>query len=101
MDSFFDSSVSSLIAMLPGFSDSFARVRFPGGIIPENVDQCVDTLGWLVVFEFIALSSTVYLLAPIIFPLISNFFNRLSLVIGAFAEAVVVVAYVDEDPVFV
>lgn len=100
MDSFFDSSVSSLIAMLPGFADSFARVRFPGGIIPENVDQCVDTLGWLVIFEFIALSSAVYLLAPIIFPLISNFLSRLALVIGAFTEAIVVVAYVEEDPVF-
>lgn len=100
MDSFFDNPISSMIGMLPGFADSFARVRFPGGIIPEPVDQCVDTLGWLVIFEFIALSTAVYLLAPILFPLITNFISRISLVIGALAEAVVVVAYVEEDPVF-
>lgn len=100
MDSFFDSSLSTTLSMLPGFADSFARVRFPGGVIPEAVDQCVDTLGWLVIFEFIALSSLVYLLAPIFIPLISNFFNRSSLVLGALAEAVISVAYVDEDPVY-
>lgn len=99
MDSFFANPISDALSMLPGFADSFARVRFPGGVIPEAVDQCVDTLGWLVIFEFIALSSLVYLLGPILIPLIFNFINRSVLVLGALYEAVFAVAYIEEDPI--
>lgn len=99
MDAFFDNFASQLLTIIPGFADSFARARYPGGVIPEAVDQCVDTLGWLVIFEFIALSSFIYILAPIVIPLISNFFSRAANVLGALFDAMSSITFVSEDPV--
>jgi hypothetical protein len=101
MDAFFDNFASQLLTIIPGFADSFARARYPGGVIPEAVDQCVDTLGWLVIFEFIALSSFIYILAPIVIPLISNFFSRSANVLGALFDAMASITFVSEDPVFI